>query len=98
MSLAADICQKYKGQLVEIYVGEKTGTKYYAEEDTDKRTYLTATVDGYVGDLVELTCTIITPHREYQIPMSIFAWDVKGIMVKRNDGIHITQLYEVLRK
>jgi len=45
---AEDLYNKYKGKVVEMYVGEKIGTQYYAEEDAEKRAYITGTIEGFM--------------------------------------------------
>jgi len=96
--LAEAIYNKYRGKVVEIFVGEKVGTQFYAEEDREKRAYLTCTIDGYDGNLLTITCTVDLLDRSIPVEMSLFAWDVKGVMVKRDDGSHISQLFGDAKK
>ena len=95
---AEDLYNKYKGKVVEMYVGEKIGTQYYAEEDAEKRAYITGTIEGFTGNFLEVHCDMVTMNRVIHVPIDIFAWDIKGIMVKRDDGIHISAIFGEAKK
>lgn len=70
------LAEYFKGEEVELYFGESSGTTYYADYDVDQKVCLTGKIIGAVGEMVIVEAKVKDdfPTRE----VAIHAWAIVG--------------------
>jgi hypothetical protein len=97
-TFAESIYELYKGRTIEVYVGEKSGSIQYADFDVEQKVYVTGVPVGAHGQLLLMKCTIVTPAQTFVVDVSINAWGITGVMEQQDDGIHISHIFQEMRR
>lgn len=92
------IAELFDGKVVEIYLGEKSGSTYYSDYDVEQKVYVTGKVIGGKGQLLMIECEIVTPAQTYVIPMAINAWAITGVIEYRPRQPHISHIFQEMRR
>lgn len=91
---ASFIAKKYTGKLVEIYVGDNVGTLYYSDFDVSEKAYIVGIVKGSESEAVTVEVEIVTGDgNSHKCEVDIHSWAIKGIMLKKNNGISIMNVF-----
>ena len=97
-TFAESLYALYKGKTVELYVGEKSGSIQYADFDVEQKVYITGEPIGAHGQLLMMRCTIVTPAKTFVIDVGINGWGITGVMERQNDGMHISHIFQEMRR
>ena len=96
---AEQIYNLYAGEVIEVYLGEKSGSHYYSDYDKENKVYVTGRVVGAAGHLLLLDCEITTQEKTYVTELAINAWSITGVMRKPTENtIHISYLFDEARR
>jgi hypothetical protein len=97
-AFAESIYHLYKGKTIEVYLGEKSGSLQYADFDVEQKVYVTGEPVGAHGQLLLMKCVVATSARTFVVDVSINAWSIVGVMQRQDDGLHISHIFQEMRR
>jgi hypothetical protein len=93
-SYAQTIAERYKGEVVDLYLGDSNGNQYWAEYEVNKSSFVRGKIiDGH-GDMLIMQCQVFTDSDAHTFEVAINGYNIKMCCPLRdhNDKFNITRL------
>lgn len=91
-SFAEAIYNRYKGQEVEIFTGNQTGTQLYNDFELQEQATITGVITGVEGDMLIIETSVTTPSNELKCEVAINGWAIESVL-KTEFGIGLMTVY-----
>lgn len=83
---------KYKDQLVDVYLGDSNGVRFYAEEENAKLSFIRGTIVDYEGDAIIMECKIRREDQLHTYEVILNGYNIKCVMVVQSEYHGISKL------
>jgi hypothetical protein len=91
-SFAEALYDRYKGQEVEIFTGNQTGTQLYNDFELQEQATITGIITDVDGDMLIIASTITTPSQQLNCEIAVNGWAIESVC-KTEYGIGLLTVY-----